>query len=128
MATAPGKRSSSAAARKVSKVFNQARASLKVLEALEKETFAKAKTFVRNPLQAEQKDKILASLRSLGVATRAEVEALEQQVTLLTQELMVLRESLAKPSPKQQGRVGAEKPGSSAPRPPLPSAEAFPNT
>lgn len=72
---------------KMSQVFNQARESLKLLELLEKETIAKAKTFVRNPLGVDRKklkeEKITASLRKLGVATQDELEALRLRMDRL---------------------------------------------
>jgi hypothetical protein len=108
---------------KVSQVLTQARESLKLLETLEKETLAKARTFVRNPLQNNGKrltnEKILASLRSLGVATRGEVEALERKVEELQAEIIALNTALAQSGNKRT---------KSAPRASAPSAEAFPNT
>lgn len=85
---------------RVTQVFNQARESLKLFEALEKETLAKAKTFVKIPMAANRKrltnDKILSSLRKLGVASLSEVkelqnriEKLEEQITLLNQQVSV---------------------------------------
>lgn len=69
---------------KVSRVLNQARESLKLLETLEKETLAKAKTFVRKPISASSRgianEKIAASLRALGVVTRTEFERLERKI------------------------------------------------
>ena len=65
---------------KVSEVFTQAKESLKLFEALEKETIRKAKKLVRIPPAAERRkltnDKILASLKKMGVATQDELNSL----------------------------------------------------
>ena len=83
---------------KVSRVLTQARESIKLLEVLEKETLAKARTFVRNPIRVSRQsltnDTITASLRSLGVASRGELEKLERKVTTLEKELDALRAAL----------------------------------
>ncbi|MGZ3699526.1 MAG: hypothetical protein ACXWP5_15385, partial [Bdellovibrionota bacterium] len=68
----------------VSNVFNQARnqakESLKLLEAFEKETLKKARTFVKIPNASSRakltNEKILSSLSRLGVASQAEVTEL----------------------------------------------------
>jgi polyhydroxyalkanoate synthesis regulator phasin len=84
---------------KVSQVLHQARESLKILETLEKETLAKARTFVRNPLAMDRKrltnEKILASLKSLGVASQSEVDELQAKVEHLENELSSLHAMLA---------------------------------
>jgi hypothetical protein len=85
--------------RQMSRMLTQARESLRLLETLEKETLAKARTFVRNPLRVSRpslsaslrNDKIAASLRSLGVASRAEVEKLERRIAQLESVLRELR-------------------------------------
>ena len=106
-------------------VLNQARESFKLLEVLEKETIARAKTFVRNPLQTKRKEKIFASLKSLGVATRSEVTELERKVELLTQELTNVRLLLVEATTKQgkNSKTAAEREARLTP-----SGEAFPNT
>jgi hypothetical protein len=110
---------------KVSQVWNQARESLKLLETLEKETFAKARTFVKNPLPANRKrltnEKILASLQTLGVASRAEIKALEAKVDLLQSELTALHALVAQTS-------GGAKRAKTAGARTQPQADAFPNT
>ena len=112
---------------KVSKVLNQARESLKLLETLEKETLAKAKTFVRNPLQLEQKEqKILAKLKSMGIATRTEVEELENRVESLTQELSAQRALLVEFMQKRGSKTAGAKTQASQDQ--APTAETFPNT
>lgn len=82
------KPSSENAKSRMRQVFNQAKGSLKILEALEKDTFAKAKQIVRSiPTGANRKrltnDKIALSLHKLGFATRAEVETLEARIIKL---------------------------------------------
>jgi branched-subunit amino acid aminotransferase/4-amino-4-deoxychorismate lyase len=107
---------------KVSRVLTQARESLKLLETLEKETLAKARTFVRNPIKVDRNtERLAASLKSLGFATRAEVERLEGRIEELQAEVTGLREAMAS---SQSSKKGANK--ATATRPP--SAEAFPNT
>ncbi len=60
---------------KVSRVWSQARESLRLLETLEKETLARARTFVRNPLPRNRRrttnDKILASVRDRACEAKA---------------------------------------------------------
>ena len=72
---------------KVSQVIQQAKASLKLLETLEKQTIQRARTFVKNPLPRHRKrltnEKILASLRSLGIASRQEVRELAERIEKL---------------------------------------------
>ena len=107
---------------KVSRVLNQARESLKVLETLEKETFARAKTFVKNPLPRGRKsltnDKILASLKSMGVATRAELVILDEKMERMEAEIATLNTLLT--------QAGVKRP--KLPPKSQPSGEAFPNT
>lgn len=72
---------------KVTQVFNQARESLKLLESLEKETLAKARSFIKIPLPTDHRrltnERILASLKKLGVATHSEVTQLKARVEKL---------------------------------------------
>lgn len=79
---------------RVNQVFNQARESLKVLETLEKETLEKALRFVRMPETEVRKrlsnEKILASLKKVGVATQAEVDSLETRLASLENQLREL--------------------------------------
>ena len=108
---------------KVSRVLNQARESLKLLETLEKETLAKARNFVRNPIKLNRNkqtpnDKLAANLKTMGVATRAEVEALEHKVEALGNEIAAIHATLA---------LSGKRPAKTSPRP-APSPEAFPNT
>jgi polyhydroxyalkanoate synthesis regulator phasin len=78
----------------VGKVINQAKQSLKILEALEKETFKKAKTFASAiPTSDDAKkltnDKIISSLRKLGVPTQSEVDALRARIEKLEAQLSI---------------------------------------
>jgi polyhydroxyalkanoate synthesis regulator phasin len=80
--------------KRVGKVIKQAKQSLKILETLEKETFAKAKTFASmipsggsDAAKKMTNDKILSSLRKLGVPTQAEVDALRARIEKLEAEL-----------------------------------------
>ena len=82
--------------KRVGKVIDQAKQSLKILEMLEKETLSKAKDFVKvtgDPKKLTN-DKILASLRKLGVPTQAEVDALRARVEKLEAQLALHQESM----------------------------------
>jgi hypothetical protein len=75
---------------RVTNVISQARESLRLLEAIEKDAVAKAKTFVKIPLHVDRKKlandrngRILASLKRLGVASREEVDTLRMRVEKL---------------------------------------------
>jgi hypothetical protein len=87
------KKNLSSTKEKVSKVITQAKESLRILETLEKETLAKAKSFVnvKIPSAADGRrltnDKILTSLRRLGVATQSEVDTLRARVEKLEGDL-----------------------------------------
>ena len=111
---------------KVSQVWNQARESLKLLETLEKETFAKARTFVKNPIPKNRKartnERILTSLQSIGVASRTEVAALESKIETLQNELTALHSLFAELSAANSKRA------KSTVRSPSASTDAFPNT
>ncbi len=76
--------------------LKQAQDSLKVLESLEKELLARAKNLStlprRLPMAADEK--IVASLKSLGLATQSEVKALETQVNSLTDRLQGMEQQL----------------------------------
>jgi hypothetical protein len=122
--------SSGSSVSKVSKMFQQARESLKLLETLEKETLAKAKLFVRKPLRFDRRkqtnDRILSSLKGIGVATRAEVEALELKVEQLSQELASIHQIIADATfaATSAKRSQNRKAATASPT----STDAFPNT
>jgi polyhydroxyalkanoate synthesis regulator phasin len=77
--------------KRVNKVIDQAKQSLKILETLEKETLIKARNFIKIPIPGDPRkmtnDKILASLRKLGVCTQVEVDALRFRVEKLEAQL-----------------------------------------
>jgi len=81
------KKKNSKAKSKVAQVLNQAKESLKILQTLEKETIAKARSFVKIPGPAERKrltnEKILSSLKKIGVATHSEIAALQEKLRQL---------------------------------------------
>jgi polyhydroxyalkanoate synthesis regulator phasin len=59
--------------------------SLKLLEALERGTLEKAKSFIKLPISASERkrmtnEKILTSLKKLGVATQDEVGELKRRI------------------------------------------------
>jgi BMFP domain-containing protein YqiC len=75
----------------------QAKQSLKIFESIERDTFAKAKTFASilpssDDAKKMTNDKILSSLKKLGVPTQAEVSALRARVEKLEAELALLSE------------------------------------
>ncbi len=74
---------------KVGRAIAQAKESLKLLEVLEKEAVAKARSFVRLPVDRKKltSERVLASLKKLGVATRDELTALQSRVEKLEAEL-----------------------------------------
>jgi hypothetical protein len=112
-------------ASKVSRVLTQARESIKLLEVLEKETLAKARTFVRNPIRVSRRsltnDTIAASLRSLGVASRSELEKLERKVATLESELHALHSVLAENDSTKRAMLKTSARASLA-------TDSFPNT
>lgn len=90
------KKSVSKTKAKMTEVFNQAKASLKVLENFEKETLAKAKTFVKIPVSRNSKtlttnEKILASLKKVGVSTQDDLASLRLRIEKLEGELASLK-------------------------------------
>jgi polyhydroxyalkanoate synthesis regulator phasin len=80
----------------IDQAIDQAKQSLKILEALEKETLAKAKEFVKIPISGDPKkltnDKILASLRKIGLASQTEVDSLRMRVEKLEAQLALLNQ------------------------------------
>lgn len=83
----------------VLKAFSQAKDSLKLLEALEKEAVAKAKNYVKIPNAEEtvkQANEILvSSLSKAGLATTAEVAALEARIAALEAQAKETAKALA---------------------------------
>jgi exonuclease VII small subunit len=79
------------------KTMQQAQDSLKVLESLEKEVVARAKTLSklpkRFPLAADEK--ILSSLKALGLVTRAELATLEARLLSAENQIQTLMSAKA---------------------------------
>ncbi|MEK6580235.1 MAG: hypothetical protein AABZ55_13500 [Bdellovibrionota bacterium] len=82
-----GKKSFNRTKAKVSQVLNHAKDSLKILEMLEKETIAKAKSFIQVPLGSDPRkktnEKINLSLKKLGIATKSDLDALKARIEKL---------------------------------------------
>ena len=77
---------------KIDKVLAQAKESMKVLEALQKEGLARAKTIMqqvpaKDVAQKIANERVVTSLKKLGLATRSEVRELEKKVEELASEL-----------------------------------------
>ena len=70
----------------VNQVLQKAKKSLKIFS-FDKKTFAKARTLVRIPSAAERKEltreRILASLKKVGLATQSDLDALHQKIQKL---------------------------------------------
>lgn len=86
------------------KVLAQAKDSVKVLEALQKEGLARARSMMQMPSAelARQltNEKVVASLKKLGLATRSEVRELEKKVEELASELRTQINQVSKASKK----------------------------
>lgn len=76
---------------KITQILSQARESLRILRILENETLLKAKRLVKLPKATERKklknDRILSSLKKVGVATRADLLELYEKVQMLENSL-----------------------------------------
>lgn len=89
------------AANKVFQILNQAKASFKVLESRfefdQEETLARVRRFLRIPAPGElrrlRNKRILSSLRKMGVATRSDIESLDQKVQSLEAALQAQKEA-----------------------------------
>jgi len=94
------------------KTIQQAQDSLKILETLEKEVVSRAKAFSklpkRFPIAADEK--ILASLKALGLVTQAEFTALENRTQL---QIGALTERLAAAEAQISTLAAAKTPKSS---------------
>ena len=84
------------------KVLSQAKDSLKVLQEIEKETIARARSWVPD-LEEQKKQtnaKILSGLKKMGVATQDEVQALSAKVKSLEGSLKASKTKSARSSTK----------------------------
>lgn len=77
---------------KVGEVIRQAKASLKILEVLEKEAVAKARGFIPSAARGRRltHSGIASSLKKMGVASLSEVQDLRTRVERLEAELSAL--------------------------------------
>jgi small-conductance mechanosensitive channel len=96
------------------KILAQAKESVKVLEALQKEGMARARSMMHLPskdqAQKMTNDKIVASLRKLGLATRSEVRDLEKKVEELASELRGQISQVSKMAKKTSGQQQTKNP------------------
>jgi hypothetical protein len=94
---------------RVSQVLSHAKESLKLLETLEKETLARARKFVSAPLSQSRRnltnDKILCSLKKLGVASQDEVNRLKTRIERLESELLSRASSKVSESREHSGAI-----------------------
>jgi hypothetical protein len=92
---------------KLDKIVSQAKDSLKILEALQKEGVARARSMMHLPSKDLAKqltnEKIVASLKKLGLATRSEVRDLEKRVEELASELRTQISQVSKAAKKAKG-------------------------
>jgi hypothetical protein len=95
----------------IEQVISQARDSMKVLGTLERQTLAKAKSFVKIPSAKERRrltnDRILSGLKRLGVATQAEVDTLNGKVRAL--EASIRHESVSKSSSSKASKSAVDE-------------------
>lgn len=73
----------------IEKLFGQAKESVKVLELLQREGMAKARSMMPSPEETLKmtNEKIVSTLRKMGFATRDDVRQLERKVDELASEL-----------------------------------------
>ena len=92
---------------KMDKIVAQAKDSVKVLEALQREGLARARSIIsqipaRDVAHKLTNEKIVASLKKLGLATRSEVRELEKKVEELATELRTQINQVTKVARKAQ--------------------------
>ena len=91
------------------KVLSQAKASVKVIESLQKEGIDRAKNYIHIPSKEARRrfadEKILAGLKKLGLATREEVQELNDRLEDLASEL---RSQISKINKKDQKEASAK--------------------
>ena len=90
---------------KIDRVIAQAKESAQVLDALQKEGVARAKSLLhspsRNMAHKIANEKVVASLKKLGLATRSEVRDLEKRVEELASELRAQISQISKTTKKK---------------------------
>jgi hypothetical protein len=95
------------------KLMDQAKESVAVLEALQKEGLSKAMSFLNSKnfdrAQTIANEKILETLKKMGLATREEVRELEEKVEELAVELRDQMDKLSKVSPSNSGKHHTKK-------------------
>ena len=88
------------------KLLAQAKESVKVLETLQKEGVARARAVLHMPTkelaQSLTNERVVATLKKLGLATRTEVRDLEKRVEELASELRTQINQVAKTARKTQ--------------------------
>lgn len=98
---------------KITQILNQARESLRILRNLENETLLKAKKLVKIPKSTERKklknDRILSSLKKVGVATRADLLELYEKVQMLEDSLQSKTHSSRKSRQKLEKNTTSKK-------------------
>ncbi|MBI3556491.1 MAG: hypothetical protein HY074_09535 [Deltaproteobacteria bacterium] len=92
---------------KMDKIVAQAKDSVKVLDALQKEGLARARSIIhqipaRDVAHKLTNEKIVSSLKKLGLATRSEVRELEKKVEELASELRTQISQVTKAARKAQ--------------------------
>lgn len=92
----------------IEKIVAQAKESVKVLEALQKEGMARAKSMVHIPTKDEATEKFIGALKKMGLATRDDVRALERKIEELASEL---RTQMSKMSGGGGKKTSAKKDG-----------------
>ena len=90
---------------KIDSILAQAKESVQVLEALQKEGMARAKSLLQVPTkdlaQKITNEKVVSSLKKLGLATRSEVRELEKRVEELASELRTQINQVSKAAKKK---------------------------
>lgn len=90
----------------IDKLIEQARESVKVLETLQKEGLSKVVSMLpsKDDTKRITNEKIVSSLKKMGLATRSEVEELERKVEDLASELrsQIAKLNRSKPAKKEK--------------------------
>lgn len=102
---------------KINKVLAQAKDSIKVLDSLQKEGLARARSIMKqvpakDMAQRIANERVVASLKRLGLATRGEVRELDKKVEQLASELRAQISQVSKAARKaKKEKDDAETPG-----------------